>query len=160
MALVAWLAMLGLDFLLNGAVFARLYQVGGAFMLAPEEAFRRIPFGYLAFMVLAVAIVEVADRLGVAGAYGGIRLGLAMGSVIGVVWGLSLYSIATLGALTALAFAVIWLALVLLGSAVAAIGLASASLRGLVLRVAAFDLVCGATVIALQSLGVVVTVKF
>jgi hypothetical protein len=43
-----WLVMLGLDFLLNGALFARLYQGDGGVMLAPTEAFRRIPFGYLA----------------------------------------------------------------------------------------------------------------
>ena len=43
LAIVTWLAILGLDFLLNGAVFARMYQGGGPFMLSPTEAFRRIP---------------------------------------------------------------------------------------------------------------------
>lgn len=160
MALVAWLAMLGLDFLLNGAIFARMYQDGGAFMLAPVEAFHRIPLGYLAFLILAVGIVEIAYRLRVIRIAGGIRLGLATGGVFGVTWGLSLYSIATLGAQVALAFATIWLALVVLGSAVAAAGLATTSLRGLALRVVAFDVLCGVTVIALQSFGVVPTVKF
>jgi hypothetical protein len=159
-AVVAWLAMLGFDFLLNGAIFARMYQDGGAFMLAPAEAFRRIPLGYLAFLILAVGIVEIAYRLHVEKFAGGIRLGLAMGGVFGVVWGLSLYSIATLGVQVAIAFSVIWLALVVLGSAVAAAGLARTSLRGLALRVVAFDLLCGVTVIALQSFGVVPTVKF
>ncbi len=157
-ALVAWLAMLGLDFLLNGALFARMYQGGGAFMLAPGEAFRRIPLGYLAFLIIAISIVEVAYRLRVTGIAGGIRLGLVIGGVFGATWALSLYSIATLGAPVALAFAGIWLALVVLGSAVAAVGLAQKSLRGLALRVAAFDVVCAATVIALQSFGVVPTV--
>jgi hypothetical protein len=159
-ALVAWLAMLGLDFLLNGAIFARMYQDGGAFILAPAEAFRRIPLGYLAFLILAVGIVEIAYRLRVIGFAGGIRLGLAIGGVFGAAWGLSLYSIATLGAQVALVFAVIWLALFVLGSAVAAAGLSQTSLRGLVLRVAAFDVLCGVTVIALQSFGVVPTVTF
>jgi hypothetical protein len=157
-AVVTWLAMLGLDFLLNGALFARMYQGGGPFMLAPTEAFRRIPLGYLAFLILAVSIVEITYRLRVTRIADGIRIGLVIGGVFGATWGLSLYSIATLGALVALAFAVIWLALVVLGSAVAAAGLAQTSLRGLALRVAAFDVLCAVTVIALQSLGVVPTV--
>jgi hypothetical protein len=156
-ALVVWLAMLGLDFLLNGALFAGMYKHGGPFMLAPSEAFRRIPFGYLAFLILAIGIVEIAYRLRVARIADGIRLGLLIGGVLGAVWGLGLYSIATLGADVALAFAVIWLSLALLGSAVAAAGLAGSPLRGLVLRVGAFDVLCVVIVIGLQSLGVVPT---
>jgi hypothetical protein len=159
LALVAWLAMLGLDFLLNGALFARMYQSEGTFMLAPAEAFRRIPLGYLAFLMIAAGIVEVAYRLNITRIAGGIRLGLLVGAVFGTTWGLSLYSIATLGAPVALAFAVIWLALLVLGSAVAAAGLARTSLRGLALRVAAFDVACVVIVIALQSFGAVPTVK-
>jgi hypothetical protein len=156
-ALVVWLAMLGLDFLLNGAVFAGMYQGDGAFILAPAEAFRRIPLGYLAFLILAIGIVEIAYRLRVVRIADGIRLGLLIGGVFGAIWGLSLYSIATLGAQLALAFAVIWLSLAVLGSAVGAAGLAGTSLRGLVLRVGAFDLLCAVIVIGLQSFGVVPT---
>jgi hypothetical protein len=157
-ALVAWLAMLGLDFLLNGALFARMYQGGGAFFLAPGEAFRRIPFGYLAFLILAIAIVEIANRLRIATFEAGIRLGLAMGGVLAAVWSLSLYSIATLDALVAVAFALIWLALLVIGSAVAASGLARPSLRGLAFGVATFDVLCVLTVVGLQSFGLVQTV--
>ena len=157
--MVAWLAMLGLDFLLNGALFARMYQGGGAFFLDPGEAFRRIPVGYVAFLILAIAIVEIANRLHVSSFAKGIRLGLAMGGVLAAVWSLSLVSIARLDTLVALAFAVIWLALVVLGSAVAASGLARPSLRRLAFGVAAFDVVCVVTVIALQSFGVVPTGK-
>ncbi len=158
-ALVVWLAMLGLDFLLNGALFAGMYQGGGAFMLAPSEAFRRIPLGYAAFLILAAGIVEIAYRVRVLRIADGIRLGLAIGGVFGAVWGLSLYSIATLGAPVALAFAVIWLLLAVLGSAVAATGLSATSLRGLLLRVAAFDVLCAVIVIGLQSFGVVPTTR-
>lgn len=159
MAIVTWLAILGLDFLLNGALFAGIYQGGGGFMLAPAEAFRRIPLGYLAFLILAAAIVEIAYRLKVTRVAGGVRLGFVIGGSLGALWGLSLFSVATLGIQAALAFATIWLALGVLGSAVAAAGLAEASLRGLALRVAAFDAFCALSVIALQSFGVVPTVK-
>jgi hypothetical protein len=32
-------------------------------MLTPGEAFRRIPLGYLAFLILAVGVVEIVHRL-------------------------------------------------------------------------------------------------
>lgn len=157
-ALLAWLAMLGVDFLLNAAFFAGMYQGGDTFMLAPVEAFRRIPLGYLAFLIVAFGVVEIAHRLGVAKLKGGIRLGLLLGGVVGSVWGLSLYSIATLRPAAALAFAIIWLAILLVGCAVAAAGLARTSLRGLAVEVAGFDAACVVTVIALQSFGAVPTI--
>lgn len=158
-AVITWLAMLGLDFLLNGAVFARMYQGGAPFLLAPVEAFRRIPLGYLAFLILAVGVVELAHRLRVTGIGPGIRLGLVAGGVFAITWSLSLYSIATVEFTAAMAFAVIWLALGVLASSVAAWGLERRSLRGLVLRVVVFDVLCVVTVIALQSSGVVPTLK-
>jgi hypothetical protein len=157
-ALITWLAMLGLDFLLNGALFARMYQEGGTFILAPTDAFRRIPLGYLAFLILALSVVEITHRLRVARIGDGVRLGLVIGGVFGGTWSLSLYSIATLSAQVALAFAAIWLALLTLAAAVAASGLAQTSLRGLALRVISFDVLCVVAVIALQSFGVVPTV--
>jgi hypothetical protein len=158
-ALVAWLMMLGLDFLLNGALFARMYQGEGAFMLAPTEAFRRIPLGYLAFLILAIGVVELVYRLRVTRLADGVRLGLLIGAVLAATWSLGLYSIASLSAHVALAFAGIWLALVVLASGVAATGLGQPSLRGLALRAGAFDVVCIVIVIALQSFGVVPTIK-
>ena len=156
-ALLVWLAMLGLDLLLNGALFARLYQDGGPFFLTPIEAFRRIPLGYAAFAILAIGIVEIAYRLRSAGVADGIRLGLVMGGGMAAIWSLSLFSIATLHAEAALAFALVWLALPLMGSVGAAVGLARERLRGLALAVIAFDVLCVVTVVALQSFGVVPT---
>jgi hypothetical protein len=158
-AFVVWLVMLGLDFLLNGALFARLYQGDGAVMLAPTEAFRRIPFGYLAFLILAIGVVELAYRLRVTRLADGVRLGLLIGVVLAATWSLGLYSIANISAEVALAFGGIWLALVVLACGVAATGLRQPSLRGIALRAGAFDVVCIAIVIALQSFGVVPTVK-
>ncbi len=151
--------MLGLDFLLNGALFAQMYQGKGAFLLAPTEAFHRIPLGYLAFLILAIGVVELAYRLRVSRLADGVRLGLLTGAVLAATWSLGLYSIASLSAQVALAFAGIWMVLVVLGSGVAAAGLGQSALRGLALRVGAFDVVCIVIVIALQSFGVVPTVK-
>lgn len=157
LAVLVWLAMVGLDLLLNGALFARIYRDGGPFLLAPIEAFRRIPLGYTAFLILAIGIVEIASRLRLAGLSDGLRLGLALGGALAAIWTVSLFSIAAIPAEVAVAFAVVWLALVLIGSAVAAAGLARTSLRRLAVEVAVFDLACLLAVVALQSVGVVPT---
>lgn len=157
LTLVVWVAMVGLDLVLNAALFARMYEEGGAFMLAPGEAFRRIPFGYLAFLLLAGGMVELAFRLGATTLSQGIRLGAATGAVLGAAWSLGLYSIATLSPQIALAFAVIWFSLVTVSGAIAAVGLSRASLRGLTLQVAGMDVLGAIAVVALQSFGVVPT---
>ena len=157
LALLVWLSMLGVDLVLNAAVFAGIYKDGGPFLLAPIEAFHRIPIGYAAFLILAIGIVEIADRLQSSGVTGGVRLGVAMGGSLAAVWSLSLFSIATIRAEVALATALVWLALLLMGSVVAAIGRSRTSLRGLAVGVALFDVACLVIVVALQSFGVVPT---
>jgi hypothetical protein len=158
-AVLAWLAMLGLDFVLNGAVFAAIYQRSDPFLLAPADAFRRIPIGYLAFLLLAFGIVEAVRRLHIARLRDGAFVGVAMGGVVGLVWALSLYSITAVAAPVAGAFAVIWLAVITLGAAVGAVGLGNTSWRRLAVLVVAFDIVCVVAVIALQTFGAVPTIK-
>lgn len=155
---VVWLAMVGLDFVLNAALFAGLYQDGGPFMLTPLEAFRRIPLGYLAFLILAAAMVELAFRLHTTTVAAGVRLGALTGAALGTSWSLGLYSVATLAPQTAVAFAAIWLALLTVAGGVAAAGLGGrASLRGLTLRVIGADLLGAIAVVALQSFGILPT---
>ncbi len=47
--LLAWFAMLGVDFLLHGGVLAAFYIRDSPFLLPPVEAFRRIPSVTLPF---------------------------------------------------------------------------------------------------------------
>lgn len=68
-------------------------------------------------------VVDIANRLRSATFADGMRLGLAIGGVLAAVWSLSLFPIATVGGLVARAFAVMWLALLVVGSAIAASGL-------------------------------------
>jgi len=156
-ALVVWLAMVGLDFVLNAGLFAGMYQEGGPFLLPPLEAFRRIPLGYLAFLILAAAMVELSFRLHATTIAAGLRLGATAGATLGSAWSLGLYSVATLTPQTALTFAAIWLALLTVAGGVAAAGLGQASLRGLTLRVIGVDLLGAIAVIALQSFGILPT---
>lgn len=94
---LAWLLSVGFDLLLHGGVLRSHYVGGDPFLLEPSEAFRRIPAGYLAFLVLTVALQWLVARLDLRGAAAGARLGVAGGFVV---WGalcLGLWSITPAG---------------------------------------------------------------
>lgn len=91
----AWILSVGFDLLLHGGLLAGLYIEPSPFLLAPEEAFRRIPLGYLAFLVLTMGLFWLLRRLGVRGSISGFRYGATAGAVV---WGalvVGLYSIST-----------------------------------------------------------------
>jgi hypothetical protein len=44
---LGWLAMIGVDFFLHAGLLAPLYDWDSPFLLRPDEAFVRIPIGYL-----------------------------------------------------------------------------------------------------------------
>jgi hypothetical protein len=91
----AWVLSLGVDLFLHAGLLARLYVDPSPFLLPADAAFRRIPAGYAAFLVLTVALRWAMERLGVQGFAAGSRFGLAAGLVW---WGglaLGLYSIST-----------------------------------------------------------------
>jgi hypothetical protein len=92
---LAWLAMIGVDLALHAGLLAPLYDWDSPFLLEPGAAFARIPIGYLAFLVLAAALVWLLPRLRVQGALGG---ALVAGITGAVTWGallLGLWSIST-----------------------------------------------------------------
>lgn len=95
--LLAWFLCLGADLFLHGGLLARFYAASSPFLLVAEAAFRRIPFGYVAILVLVGGLFWLCRRLNVRG----VRSGWWHGFVAGiVVWGglaLGLYSITTAG---------------------------------------------------------------
>jgi hypothetical protein len=151
--LAAWALSLGVDLFLHGGLLARIYVEPQPFLLAPEEAFRRIPLGYLTFLWLTASLYWLLRRLGVRGAAAGFRYGAAAGAVV---WGalvLGLYSISTASVPLLAGW---WIGQTIeLGLAGAVLGAASAGLR----RGRMWALVIGVVVlliivtIALQSLG-------
>jgi len=52
----AWVLSLGFDLFLHAGLLARLYVEPGPFLLPPMVAFRRIPLGYLSFLVLTLSL--------------------------------------------------------------------------------------------------------
>lgn len=75
LTVIAWLSMLGVDFLVHGGLLAELYQQPSPFLLPPASAFARIPLGYLAFLLLAVLLVWLLLRLKLAGWQSGALFG-------------------------------------------------------------------------------------
>jgi hypothetical protein len=91
----AWLLSVGCDLFLHGGLLARMYVEPSPFLLPPEEAFRRIPLGYLTFLGLTIALSWTIRRLGVREALAGFRFGSVAGAVV---WGtlvVGLFSIST-----------------------------------------------------------------
>lgn len=91
----AWLLSIGFDLFLHAGLLAHLYLEPGPFLLAPDVAFRRIPLGYLAFLILTIAMYWLLRRLKVQGMSAGFRYGLAVGAVVWGALSIGLYSFST-----------------------------------------------------------------
>ena len=92
----AWVLSLGFDFLLHGGLLASHYLKPSPFLLEPQEAFRRIPLGYLSFLILVIGLCWLLQQLNVRSAGAGFRLGASAGFVVWGALALGLYSISTI----------------------------------------------------------------
>lgn len=90
---VAWLVSVGFDLFLHAGALATLYARPSPFLLSADAAFRRIPLGYAAFLVLTAALYWLFRQLGIRDWLGGLRLGLLTGLTLWGAWTLGLYSI-------------------------------------------------------------------
>lgn len=91
--MLSLLVVIGFDFFLHAGILSPLYRDGGEFLLSPEEAFRRIPLGYLAFAVLNIMLAWLMVRMGIEGLKNGFAFGLLLGLFIWVALALGLLSI-------------------------------------------------------------------
>lgn len=62
--LASWIFIIALDMLLNAGVFAKVWIEPSSFLLTPQQLFRRIPMGYIAFFLHACAWVWLSMRVG------------------------------------------------------------------------------------------------
>jgi len=90
---VAWLVSLSFDLFIHAGVLAALYARPSPFLLPADAAFRRIPLGYAAFLVLTAALYWLFQQVGVRDWFAGVRLGLVTGLTVWGAWTLGLYSI-------------------------------------------------------------------
>jgi hypothetical protein len=150
----AWVLSLGFDFLLHAGVLARLYaDETSPSVVPPEVAFRRIPFGYLAFLILTLSLYWFLSRLGIRGAVAGLRYATAAGVVLWGALAMGLYSISTIPWPMLVAW---WLGQALeLGAAgtVIAAALGGVRPRRLWAFVIVIVIACIAITVVLQSVG-------
>ncbi len=157
---IAWFLSVGVDLFLHGGLLARLYVVPSGFLLPAEQAFRRIPLGYAAFLVLTASLFWFLRRLDVRGLAAGWWHGFVTGLVV---WGgliLGLYSITTAGIPLLAGW---WLGqAVELGAAGAVIGgiAAGTSSRRMGLRVLLMVFLLLLLTIVIQNLGLAPAMRF
>jgi hypothetical protein len=151
--LLSWLSMLGVDFFLHGGLLAKLYAQPSPFLLPPWDAFKRIPLGYLAALLLAALLLWLMLGLGLSGWRQGLSFGLRLGALMGGSGMLGLLSIST----AELSLVVAWLLSQILqmglAGAVTGSGLAGQRLRTMLVRIVALTLLLVIITIAMQSAG-------
>ena len=151
--LLAWLTMLGVDLFLHAGVLAPLYDWDGPFLLRPQEAFVRIPAGWAALLVLAVALVWLLPRLGVRRGRDGALMAAAGG---GVAWGALLIGLWSISTAPPMLLAAWWLgqtAELALGGFVVGAAVAGIRLRRLVVLAVVVIAIGIASAVVLQSIG-------
>ena len=155
----AWVLSVGVDLFLHAGLLARLYAEPSPFLLPAEEAFRRIPLGYLTFLVLTAALFWFLRRLDVRGALAGFRYGAAAGAVV---WGALTVGLFSFSTATLPILAGWWVGqTVELGLAGAVLGAAAngAPLKRIWWIVAASFVALVVVTIVLQSLGLAPPMK-
>ncbi|MFC1916928.1 hypothetical protein ACFLX1_02225 [Chloroflexota bacterium] len=148
---LALISMIGFDLFLHAGVLAPLYASPSPFLLAPEEAFRRIPLGYLSFAILTVLIAWIMYKLRLQGWRRGLVFGLAFGALT---WGsfvLGLLSISAASPTLLIGWFMGQTAELGIGGLVVGSGLATDRLRRLLFRVVIFFGVTVVLAIVLQN---------
>ncbi len=159
LTLIAWLAMLGFDFFLHAGLLAGVYVEPSPFLLPPLSAFARIPVGYAAFFLWAVLLVWLMTRLELAGWRAGAVFGLQLGALTWGAFALGLLSISTASHGLLLGWFCGQTVESGIAGAVVGSGLAGVRLRRLFGVVLLFVLLSVALTVALQTLGVVPTLR-
>jgi hypothetical protein len=151
--LLSWIAVIGVDFFLNAGLFSKLFIEQSPFLLPPEQSFRLIPVGYLAFLFSVVMLLWLMLRMQMTGWVDGLKFGLIIGLFLGALSFLGLLSIST----ASLALLIAWFIGQTVELAIAGLvigsGLAAKRLSSLTIKVLAFFLAMFVITVILQSIG-------
>jgi hypothetical protein len=153
LSLLVWVALIGVDFFLHGGLFASTYVEDSPFLLSAIDAFRRIPFGYLALLVTAGLLVWIFYRASVVGWRRGFAIGLGLGIAMAASFTFGLYSIST----ARLQLLIVWFVIQVIEMAIAGAiigqGLLAASLRRLALIVIVGFILLFVITVVMQNIG-------
>lgn len=150
---IGWLSMIGFDFFLHAGLLAKLYTKPSPFLLSADQAFTRIPLGYLSFFVMAIILIWFMETRDVVGWKSGLLFGLKFGVLLWLASTLGLYSISTASWYLLLGWGIgqaleLGIAGIVLGS-----GLAGKRLSRLILWVVVFIVLMLIITIVLQMVG-------
>lgn len=155
LSLIAWLAMLGFDFFLHAGALAGIYTRESQFLLPPLEAFRRIPVGYLSFLIVAIFLVWLSVSLEIRSIKDGLLLGLGVGLVMWASFALGMYSITTAQPITLISWAVGQTVEMSFAGGIIGLALHHGKLRKAFLVALISSILLVLVTIVLQSLGIV-----
>lgn len=155
LTLIAWLAVVGFDLLMNAGLMAPFnnWQLPG--FLPAAKMFQYIPLGYAAFLLNVILLLWLMLRSHVSGARAGAAFGLMFGILMGGSGFLGQMSIFAFPVRMLSCWAVFNTLLFALAGAVIGSGIAAARLRPLVYRVLALVLICIVVSLVMQNLGFV-----
>lgn len=156
LTLLVWVAMIGIDFFLHGGVFAAIYEQDNPFILPANEAFRRIPLGYLALLATSALLVWIIEQSSARGWRKGFVLGIVLGAVMATSSFLGLYSISTASLQLLTAWFVAQVFEIAIAGAIIGQGLLVHSLRKLTVAVVLGFVLLFAGTVVIQNIGVTV----
>lgn len=91
----AWASTIAVDFLVFGGLFSGLLETEHPAVLGAEDLFRRIPAGYLSFLVEVVLLAWVFERRPPWSARRGAAVGTLVGAAFAVAVGAGVWSFST-----------------------------------------------------------------
>jgi hypothetical protein len=91
----SWIITIAFDFFLHGGLLANLYTQKSPFLLSAENAFQRIPLGYLSFLILCFLLLWLVKISDITNKKDGFIFGLKFGLLAWGAFVLGLYSIST-----------------------------------------------------------------
>lgn len=148
-----WLAVIGFDFFLHGGLLASLYMKPSSFLLPPKQAFQLIPIGYLSFLIFQIFIVWLMVRMGVSGWKDGFLFGLKVGAFTWGAFCLGLLSISTASLELMAGWFIGQTVEAGIGGMVAGSGIASKSMKRIIIYVLLFFIAAIFITVFLQSAG-------
>jgi hypothetical protein len=150
---LGWFSMLGFDLFQNAGLFAKLLLDSKSAFLPPEQLFRRIPVGYLAFLLSTILLTWLQARLEAYGWKRGVRFGLKFGLLSASALAFGNYSLFPVPVPLLFAWFIGGTVQCCIVSGVIGSGLSGAHLGRLSARVGLFVLVMIVATMVLQGLG-------
>ena len=152
-ALLAWLAVIGLDFFLNAGILAPFYDWRLPGFLPVARMFAYIPLGYAAFLFWSTLLTWLMRQTQTIGFSRGTIFGARFGTLYGASEFLGARSLFAFPTRMMLCWSIVYFLVFTLAGGVIGAGFAAPKLRTVAYRVIGLTLIFLAFTIILQSLG-------